>query len=62
MMSMLSNDVNRLEQSLNDGMNSLVRLVVMVLAIAVLIGDRLRRHLHRWRAVNSSGMNSRCYG
>ncbi|WP_265109771.1 ABC transporter ATP-binding protein [Halosolutus halophilus] len=34
MMSILSNDVNRLERFLNDGMNSLFRLVVMVLGIA----------------------------
>lgn len=33
MMSILSNDVNRLEQFLNDGMNSLFRLLVMVFAI-----------------------------
>ena len=34
MMSILSNDVNRLENFLNDGMNSLFRLGVMVLGIA----------------------------
>ncbi|WP_247003914.1 ABC transporter ATP-binding protein [Halosolutus gelatinilyticus] len=34
MMSILSNDVNRLERFLNDGMNSLFRLVVMVVGIA----------------------------
>jgi ATP-binding cassette subfamily B protein len=34
MMSILSNDVNRLERFLNDGMNSTFRLVVMVLGIA----------------------------
>ncbi|GAA0664506.1 ABC transporter ATP-binding protein [Natronoarchaeum mannanilyticum] len=34
MMSILSNDVNRLERFLNDGMNSLFRLVVMVFGIA----------------------------
>jgi ATP-binding cassette subfamily B protein len=34
MMSILSNDVNRLERFLNDGMNSLFRLTVMVLGIA----------------------------
>ncbi|WP_096390375.1 ABC transporter ATP-binding protein [Halopenitus persicus] len=33
MMSVLSNDVNRLERFLNDGMNSLFRLAVMVLGI-----------------------------
>ena len=37
MMSILSNDVNRLERFLNDGMNSLFRLVVMVLGIGVLL-------------------------
>jgi len=35
MMSILSNDVNRLERFLNDGMNSMFRLSVMVLAIGV---------------------------
>jgi len=34
MMSVLSNDVNRLERFLNDGMNSAFRLAVMVLGIA----------------------------
>ena len=34
MMSILSNDVNRLERFLNDGMNSMFRLTVMVLGIA----------------------------
>ncbi|MFD1644325.1 ABC transporter ATP-binding protein [Haloarchaeobius litoreus] len=34
MMSILSNDVNRLERFLNDGMNSAFRLSVMVLGIA----------------------------
>jgi len=34
MMSILSNDVNRLERFLNDGMNSVFRLTVMVLGIA----------------------------
>lgn len=37
MMSILSNDVNRLEQFLNDGMNSLFRLLVMVVAIAAVL-------------------------
>ncbi|WP_418283161.1 ABC transporter ATP-binding protein [Halorubrum sp. DTA98] len=37
MMSILSNDVNRLERFLNDGMNSLFRLAVMVLGIGVLL-------------------------
>ena len=37
MMSILSNDVNRLEKFLNDGMNSLFRLVVMVLGIGGLL-------------------------
>ena len=37
MMSILSNDVNRLERFLNDGMNSLFRLSVMVVGIAVLL-------------------------
>ncbi|ELZ74989.1 ABC-type transport system ATP-binding/permease protein [Haloferax larsenii JCM 13917] len=37
MMSILSNDVNRLERFLNDGMNSFFRLSVMVLAIAVVL-------------------------
>ena len=35
MMSILSNDVNRLEQFLNQGMNSALRIVAVVLAIAV---------------------------
>ena len=34
LMSVLSNDVNRLERFLNDGLNSVFRLAVMVLAIA----------------------------
>ncbi len=34
LMSVLSNDVNRLEKFLNDGMNSVSRLVIMVLGIA----------------------------
>ncbi|WP_458207046.1 ABC transporter ATP-binding protein [Haladaptatus sp. NG-SE-30] len=37
MMSILSNDVNRLERFLNDGMNSAFRLGVMVVAIAVIL-------------------------
>jgi ATP-binding cassette subfamily B protein len=37
MMSILSNDVNRLERFLNDGMNSAFRLAVMVLGIAALL-------------------------
>ncbi|WP_411965373.1 ABC transporter ATP-binding protein [Haloferax sp. YSMS24] len=37
MMSVLSNDVNRLERFLNDGMNSFFRLSVMVVAIAVVL-------------------------
>ncbi|ESS13000.1 MAG: ABC-type multidrug transport system, ATPase and permease component [uncultured archaeon A07HR60] len=37
MMSILSNDVNRLERFLNDGMNSLFRMLVMVLGIGVLL-------------------------
>ncbi|WP_435180321.1 ABC transporter ATP-binding protein [Halorussus sp. AFM4] len=37
MMSILSNDVNRLERFLNDGMNSAFRLGVMVLAIAAIL-------------------------
>ena len=37
MMSILSNDVNRLERFLNDGMNSLFRLLVMVLGIGFLL-------------------------
>ncbi len=37
MMSILSNDVNRLERFLNDGMNSVFRLSVMVLGIGVLL-------------------------
>jgi ATP-binding cassette subfamily B protein len=35
LMSILSNDVNRLERFLNDGMNSMFRLSVMVVGIAV---------------------------
>ncbi|WP_262174854.1 ABC transporter ATP-binding protein [Haloarcula laminariae] len=34
MMSVLSNDVNRLEKFLNDGLNSASRLIIMVLGIA----------------------------
>ncbi|MFC7176691.1 ABC transporter ATP-binding protein [Halosegnis marinus] len=37
MMSILSNDVNRLERFLNDGMNSAFRLGVMVVGIAVVL-------------------------
>ncbi|WP_231184815.1 ABC transporter ATP-binding protein [Haladaptatus sp. DYF46] len=37
MMSILSNDVNRLERFLNDGMNSAFRLGVMVIAIAAIL-------------------------
>ena len=37
MMSILSNDVNRLERFLNDGMNSLFRLLVMVVGIAIIL-------------------------
>jgi ATP-binding cassette subfamily B protein len=37
MMSILSNDVNRLERFLNDGMNSLFRLLVMVVGIGGLL-------------------------
>jgi ATP-binding cassette subfamily B protein len=37
MMSILSNDVNRLERFLNDGMNSAFRLGVMVLGIAAVL-------------------------
>jgi ATP-binding cassette subfamily B protein len=37
LMSVLSNDVNRLERFLNDGMNSMFRLVVMVVGIAVIL-------------------------
>ncbi len=37
MMSILSNDVNRLERFLNDGMNSLFRLVVMVVGIGLIL-------------------------
>jgi ATP-binding cassette subfamily B protein len=37
LMSVLSNDVNRLERFLNDGMNSLFRLSVMVLGIAAIL-------------------------
>ena len=37
MMSILSNDVNRLEQFLNEGMNASFRLSVMVVAIAIIL-------------------------
>ena len=37
LMSILSNDVNRLERFLNDGMNSFFRLSIMVVAIAVIL-------------------------
>ncbi|QSG06985.1 ABC-type multidrug transport system, ATPase and permease component [Halapricum desulfuricans] len=37
MMSVLSNDVNRLERFLNDGMNAAFRLIVMVVGIAVIL-------------------------
>jgi len=37
LMSILSNDVNRLERFLNDGMNSFFRLSVMVVAIAAIL-------------------------
>ncbi|MEF8900998.1 MAG: ABC transporter ATP-binding protein [Halovenus sp.] len=37
MMSILSNDVNRLERFLNDGMNSLFRMSVMVVGIGVIL-------------------------
>ncbi|WP_415381631.1 ABC transporter ATP-binding protein [Halosimplex sp. TS25] len=37
LMSILSNDVNRLERFLNDGMNSFFRLSIMVIAIAVIL-------------------------
>ena len=37
LMSVLSNDVNRLERFLNDGMNSAFRLGVMVIGIAVIL-------------------------
>ncbi|MDG5778185.1 ABC transporter ATP-binding protein [Haloarculaceae archaeon H-GB2-1] len=37
MMSVLSNDVNRLERFLNDGLNSFSRLVVMVVGIAIIL-------------------------
>ena len=37
MMSVLSNDVNRLERFLNDGMNSAFRLGVMVVGISVIL-------------------------
>ena len=37
MMSILSNDVNRLERFLNDGMNSLFRMTVMVAGIGVIL-------------------------
>ncbi len=37
MMSVLSNDANRLERFLNDGMNNMFRLVVMVVGIGLLL-------------------------
>jgi ATP-binding cassette subfamily B protein len=37
LMSVLSNDVNRLERFLNDGINSASRLIVMVLGIAAIL-------------------------
>jgi len=37
LMSILSNDVNRLERFLNDGMNSFFRLAIMVLGIAAIL-------------------------
>ena len=37
LMSVLSNDVNRLEKFLNDGMNSVSRLVIMIIGIAVIL-------------------------
>lgn len=37
LMSILSNDVNRLENFLNEGMNSMFRLTVMVIGIAALL-------------------------
>ncbi|AWB27063.1 ABC transporter ATP-binding protein [Halococcoides cellulosivorans] len=37
LLSVLSNDVNRLERFLNDGLNSAFRLAVMVVAIAVIL-------------------------
>jgi ATP-binding cassette subfamily B protein len=37
MMSILSNDVNRLERFLNDGMNALFRLAAMVIGIAAIM-------------------------
>ena len=37
LMSILSNDVNRLERFLNDGMNSFFRLSIMVIAIAIIL-------------------------
>ncbi|WP_136688411.1 ABC transporter ATP-binding protein [Halorhabdus amylolytica] len=37
LMSILSNDVNRLERFLNDGMNSFFRLAIMVIGIAVIL-------------------------
>jgi ATP-binding cassette subfamily B protein len=37
LMSVLSNDVNRLEKFLNDGMNSVSRLFIMVVGIAVIL-------------------------
>jgi len=37
LMSILSNDVNRLERFLNDGMNSFFRLSIMVIGIAVIL-------------------------
>jgi ATP-binding cassette subfamily B protein len=43
MMSVLSNDVNRLERFLNDGMNSAFRLAVMVVGIAFILVDQNAR-------------------
>ena len=37
LMSVLSNDVNRLERFLNDGLNSVSRMIVMVLGIAAIM-------------------------
>ncbi|MFB6079189.1 MAG: ABC transporter ATP-binding protein [Halarchaeum sp.] len=37
MMSVLSNDVNRLERFLNDGLNSALRLTVMVIGVAAVL-------------------------
>jgi len=37
LMSVLSNDVNRLERFLNDGLNSASRLIIMVLGIATIL-------------------------